>query len=816
GENVLGSAVVKADGTYHVEIAKQAAGTQVEVTATDEAGHVSEATTVIVVDQTAPEAPMVDGVTEETTTVTGQAEAGTTITVKAGENVLGSAVVKTDGTYHVEIASQAAGTQVEVTATDEAGHVSEATTVIVVDQTAPEAPMVDEITDQTTAVTGQAEAGSTVTVKAGENELGSAVVKADGTYHVEIAKQAVGTQVEVTATDEAGHVSEATIVIVVDQTAPEAPEVEGVTEETTTVTGQAEAGTTITVKVGENVLGSAVVKADGTYHVEIAKQAAGTQVEVTATDEAGHVSEATTVIVVDQTAPEAPEVEEVTDQTTAVTGQAEAGSTITVKAGENVLGSAVVKADGTYHVEIASQAAGTQVEVTATDEAGHVSEATIVIVVDQTAPEAPMVDEITDQSTAVTGQAEAGSTVTVKAGENVLGSAVVESDGTYHVEIAKQAAGTQVEVTATDEAGHVSEATKVIVVDQTAPEAPMVDEITDQSTAVTGQAEAGSTVTVKAGENVLGSAVVESDGTYHVEIAKQAAGTQVEVTATDEAGHVSEATKVIVVDQTAPEAPMVDEITDQTTAVTGQAEAGSTVTVKAGENVLGSAVVESDGTYHVEIAKQAAGTQVEVTATDEAGHVSEATKVIVVDQTAPEAPMVDEITDQTTAVTGQAEAGSTVTVKAGENVLGSAVVKADGAFTVQIEKQYAATVLSIVATDQAGNQSNVQPVTVELDSAWKKWEKKTTDDRFKKWTIAFNALVNSSTINFNEIYVTNSEGISTPALIQESEDGMSVEIIPSQSYKVGESYYLYISDGLESEKGQLLSEKVMMEFEILD
>uniref|UniRef100_UPI001D136272 Ig-like domain-containing protein n=1 Tax=Alkalihalobacillus deserti TaxID=2879466 RepID=UPI001D136272 len=81
---------------------------------------------------------------------------------------------------------------------------------------------------------------------------------------------------------------------------------------------------------------------------------------------------------------------------------------------------------------------------------------------------------------------------------------------------------------------------KLSLTSVTLPQTPEVDEVTDQSTAVTGQAEAGSTVTVKAGENVLGSAVVKADGTYHVEIAKQAAGTQVEVTATDEAGHVSE------------------------------------------------------------------------------------------------------------------------------------------------------------------------------------------------------------------------------------------------------------------------------------
>ncbi|MCI2257282.1 Ig-like domain-containing protein, partial [Domibacillus sp. PGB-M46] len=154
------------------------------------------------------------------------------------------------------------------------------------------------------------------------------------------------------------------------------------------------------------------------------------------------------------------------------------------------------------------------------------------------------VNEVTDQSTEVTGEAEAGSTVTVKTGTIELGTVEAGIDGKYSISIPKQAAGTEVVVTATDKAGNVSEAVTVTVKDITAPASPTVSEVTDQSTSVAGEAEAGSTVTVKIGTTELGTVEAGTDGKFSVSIPKQAAGTEITVTATDEAGNVSEAVTV--------------------------------------------------------------------------------------------------------------------------------------------------------------------------------------------------------------------------------------------------------------------------------
>jgi Bacterial Ig domain len=61
-----------------------------------------------------------------------------------------------------------------------------------------------------------------------------------------------------------------------------------------------------------------------------------------------------------------------------------------------------------------------------------------------------------------------------------------KADGTFTVAISKLAAGSTVEVTATDKLGNVSETVKTSVKDVTAPVIPAVDTTTNQSLNVRG------------------------------------------------------------------------------------------------------------------------------------------------------------------------------------------------------------------------------------------------------------------------------------------------------------------------------------------
>lgn len=76
-----------------------------------------------------------------------------------------------------------------------------------------------------------------------------------------------------------------------------------------------------------------------------------------------------------------------------------------------------------------------------------------------------------------------------------------------------------------------------------------------------------------------------------------------------------------------------------------------------------------------------------------------------VDITPPVKPTVNEVTNKSTGVTGKAEAGTTVEVKANGTVLGSATVGEDGQFTIAIPLQKAGTELIISSVDTAGNRS---------------------------------------------------------------------------------------------------------------
>lgn len=168
-----------------------------------------------------------------------------------------------------------------------------------------------------------------------------------------------------------------------------------------------------------------------------------------------------------------------------------------------------------------------------------------------------------------------------------------------------------------------------------------------------------------------------------------------------------------VSDSVAPNAPVVNDVTDQSTEVTGTTEAGATVEVSVDGTVIGTGTASSEnGSFNIKISKLTAGTEVSVTATDAAGNVSEATVVTVLDVTAPEAPKVNSVIHNDTVVTGLTEAGATVKVKMGGDEIGTVVADSNGKFSVTVSKQKHKNVLTVTATDAAGNESKSSTVDV--------------------------------------------------------------------------------------------------------
>ncbi|MFE4813363.1 Ig-like domain-containing protein [Peribacillus simplex] len=160
------------------------------------------------------------------------------------------------------------------------------------------------------------------------------------------------------------------------------------------------------------------------------------------------------------------------------------------------------------------------------------------------------------------------------------------------------------------------------------------------------------------------------------------------------------------VDDVKPSKPTVYKVDNNDKVVTGKAEASSTVTVKNGSKVLGSAKATSKGSFSIKIAVQKAGTKLTITVKDSAGNVSSSASVTVVDVVAPSKPTVKKVDDNDKVVTGKAEANSTVTVKVGSKSLGSAKATSKGNYSVKIKAQKKGTTLSITAKDKAGNTSS--------------------------------------------------------------------------------------------------------------
>jgi uncharacterized repeat protein (TIGR03803 family) len=202
-------ATVTADGTgawnYKVGVLADGSNHSYAVTAADAAGNVSPMSQALAfkVDTTAP-ASAVAGVTvgsNGVATVSGSAEAGSTVTLYDGVSVIGSFTAGAGGTWSDPVGVLAAGSShsYAVIATDAAGNASALSTAL--SYTAPNAsslppppaqptsptPVLDNVTSTSkgmSIVSGTCEAGSTVTLFDGGQQVGVAKTGADGTWSV--------------------------------------------------------------------------------------------------------------------------------------------------------------------------------------------------------------------------------------------------------------------------------------------------------------------------------------------------------------------------------------------------------------------------------------------------------------------------------------------------------------------------------------------------------------------------------------------------------------------------------------------------------
>ena len=734
--NVVGSAVVGADGTFTVPLTTpQTNGQTLSVGQTDPAGNASAPASVTAGDTTAPAGPTGLAVAADGSTLTGTGEAGASVTVRdANGNVVGSAVVGADGTFTVPLTTpQTNGQTLSVGQTDAAGNASASVPVTAGDTTAPGAPGGLAFNADGTQLTGTAEPGATVQVRGADGTLlGSAIVAADGRFTLTFSPaQDAGQNLAVSAIDAAGNTSGASAITApdvgttppVDTTPPAAPTDVAISGNGAQLSGRGEAGATVTIlDASGNVLATGTVGADGLFNVPLAPaQIGGQALTVTLTDAAGNVSGNVAVSAPDLSQPLPPDNLHVSIDGLTLTGTGQPGLRIFVR---NALGAVIgvgrVDADGNFAVTLDSpQVNGETLDVNAVNASGNSTAAVLVTAPDSTAPAAVTDLHVSPDGATLSGRGEVGDTVTVRdANGNVLASGTVGANGTFIIALAPAVAeGVVLAVTQADATGNVSPAADVTVPDGSGPVAPVNPVLSVDGIHVTGNAAPGNTIEVRdANGNILGSAVVAPDGSYDVPLtAPQLNGQLLEVVAIAPNGAESVPTLLPAADVTAPDQPVALAVNPNGLVVSGRGEPGATVTVKDAQgNVLATAVVAVTGSFAVTLPNaQIDGQSLQVTLTDAAGNSSAPLAITAPDLDGQLLPSNISVDTAGTLLTGNGEAGSTITVT-GLNgaILGTAVVGANGAFSVTLSSpQNNGQTLQVNAVDATGNTAQVSYTT---------------------------------------------------------------------------------------------------------
>ena len=726
---IVGSGVVRVDGTFQITLSSaQINGQQLAVTLTDAAGNVSSPAALVAGDITAPLALSDLSIAGDGATISGRGEPGATVTVRDDlGNVLGTGTVDTTGAFTLVLPTPQTNAQsLSLTQTDAAQNVSLPASVTAPDTTPP-APLQNvAINANGTAITGNGEPGARVTVRdSNGNPLGTATVLADGTFAVTLDTPQINLQaLTVQQADQAGNISDDAPVTAPDLTPPAAPTGLALDASGNQLTGSGEAGTQVRVSLADGLLvGTATVAADGTFTVTLTPPLTnGEQLNVVLVDAAQNVSSAAGLSALDNTPPAEVDNLLIDDQGALLTGTGEPGASIAVTAGGVNVGSGTVAADGTFSVALnPAQVNGEALSVIQTDAAGNPSDPAAVTAPDTTAPVAPGSFALINAGLTLTGTGEPGATVQVRnASQGILGTAVVAADGTFSVALGvAQLNGEVLGVRQLDAAGNLSVDASYQVPDVT-PAAPVADlALSSNGLVLTGTGQPGASISVTSGGVSLSNAVVivAADGTFSITLnAPQLNGQQLDVTQTDASAIASTPVIYTATDVTAPGVPTVGTVT--ATSVTGTAEAGSTVTIRAADGTeLGTAVANAQGNYSVTLnPAQSTGAALSATASDNAGNASAALPFTSLDSTPPAVVTELSINAGLNQVSGIGEPGATVTITSGAATLGTALVAANGTFTVGLNAAVSANdVLSVVQNDPSGNLSGAATLTVPVN-----------------------------------------------------------------------------------------------------
>ncbi|PNY59707.1 hypothetical protein C2M27_00730, partial [Escherichia coli] len=696
-------------------------------------------------------------------------------------------ITEPDGTVEISVTSQTAGVSA-VTATINSSSQSQNVTFIADVRTAKIADLVvikdGSEADGSTANTlqvkvtdafGNALAGQTVSVMAGNGATTAPTVttQPDGTVEISVTSQTAGAST-VTASINNSSLSQnvtfvadvstakiADLVVIKDGSEADGSTANTLRARVTDAFGNALAGQTVSVMAGNGatVAPTVITEPDGTVEISVTSQTAGISA-VTASINSSSQSRDVTFIADVRTAKIA-ELEVIRDNAVAdgstantlqvkvtdANGNTLAGQAVSVLAGNSatVASTVTTKPDGTVEISVTSQTAGTST-VTASINSSSLSRnvtfvadvstakiADLVVIQDNSVADGAMANTLRMRVTDAFGNTLGGQTVSVTADNSamVASTVITGPDGTVEISVTSQTAGISI-VTASINNSSLSRDVTFVADVRTAKIADLVvikdGSEADGSTANTlqvrvtdafGNALAGQTVSVLAdnGATVAPTVTTQPDGTVEISVTSQTAGVSA-VTATINSSTQSQnvtfiadvrtakiADLVVIKDGSEADGSTANTLRARVTDAFGNALAGQAVSVMAGNSatVTPTVTTQSDGTVEFSVTSQTAGTST-VTASINSSSLSRDVTFIADVRTAQiavlEVTQDYAVADGSTANTlrarvtdafGNALAGQTVSVLGGNGatVSPTVITGPDGTVEISVTSQTA-------------------------------------------------------------------------------------------------------------------------------
>ncbi len=820
GATVTPTVTTRLDGTVEFSVTSQTAGTSA-VTASINNSSLSQSVTFIADVSTAKigdlavikDGSVADGATANTlqvkvTDANGNVLAGQTVSMMAGNGATVAPTVTTgpDGTVEISVTSQTAGVSA-VTASINNSSLSRNVTfiadvrtakiadlVVTRDNSVADGAMANTLQVKVTDAFGNALNGQTVSVSADNSAMVTPTVttQPDGTVEISVTSQTAGISA-VTASINNSTLSQnvmfiadirtaqiADLVVIKDDSVADGAMANMLRARVTDAFGNTLAGQTVSVMAdnGATVASTMTTKPDGTVEISVTSQTAGIST-VTATINNSTLSQNVTfiadirtaqiadlVVIKDDSVADGAMANMLRARVTDAFGNALAGQTVSVFAGNGATTAPTVttQPDGTVEISVTSQTAGTSAVTASINSSSQSRDVTFIadvrtakiasleVTQDNAVADGAMADMLRARVTDAFGNALAGQTVSVMAdnGAAVASTMTTKPDGTVEISVTSQTAGISVVTASINSSSQSRDVTfiadirtaqiadLVVIKDGSVADGAMANMLRARVTDAFGNALAGQTVSVFAGNGATTAPTVttQPDGTVEISVTSQTAGTSAVTASINSSSQSRDVTFIadvrtakiasleVTQDNAVADGAMANMLQVKVTDANGNVLAGQTVSMMAGNGatVAPTVITEPDGTVEIPVTSQTAGASA-VTASINSSNASRnvtfvadvrtakiADLVVIKDGSVADGAMANTLQVKVTDAFGNALGGQTVSVTAGNSatVTPTVTTQSDGTVEFSVTSQTAG-VSAVTAT--INNHSLSQNVT---------------------------------------------------------------------------------------------------------